>query len=900
MIKKIVLISSFCFTLLASWAQTFTLTGKIIDAETKRPVAAVTVSTGSVFAASDDNGFFALPGLLRGEIMLDFTAHGFERKTMTLNIQADAQLAMVELNPTTTLDALSGGLSEVNISSLESDDDSKAQNTSGLLHSSNDVFVSTAAYTFGPAYFRMRGYDADLNTTYIANTPISDAETGRTLWALWGGLNDATRNDVSVNGLSPTSFSFGNIGGATNIITRASQQRIQTKFTYSSTNRTYRNRAMFIHSTGLMPNNWAVTISGSRRWGNGGYVEGTFYDAWAWFLGLERKFNNRHSLALTAFVAPVKRGMQGGATQEIYDLLGDNYYSPNWGFQNGEKRNSRVRTMTQPVIILNHYWTLNKNTQITNSLSYLFGKTGTTSLNWYNSADPRPDYYRKLPSYFTDTLVRYALTKAWQTNPKVRQLDWDALYQANYLAKAEGKQARFIIEDRRNDQNQLNLSSVLNHEINENIKINGGIELSSYTGTYFKTINDLLGGAFWLDIDQFAERDFIGDSIRVQNDLDNPNRVVKVGDEFGYNYKLRQQSGNIWASSGFSYRKFDLYFAGQLSGTSFWREGYMRNGRHPNNSVGTSKKSNFLDYALKAGALFKISGRHFIESNIALLKKAPYLRNAFISPRTRHDVVPNISSETLFSTEITYHLRMPNAKARLTYYHTIFGNLNEINSFYHDDFRTLVNHVMYGISKTHQGIEAGAEVKLFGPYSLMGAFNLGNYRYTNRPKAIIAFDNGSQPDTTKLIYSKYFYVSGTPQTAGSLGIKYAGPGFLYINANVNFYDNIWLDFNPERRTQQAIQNLGEGDPLIAAITRQEKLPSGYTLDASIGKSYRIMGKYFLNINLSVSNLLNNQNIITGGYEQMRFDFTEKNISKFPPRYYYYYGTTYFLNLGLRY
>lgn len=890
----------FCFAILPSWAQPYSISGKVVDAEAQRPLPAVIVNTGTMQAITDDNGEFSLQGFHAGEVLLDFTAPGFRRNVLTINLQSNTDLGVIELDPATNLDALSGGLSEVSISSLDTDDDSKGQNISGLLHSSNDVFVSTAAYTFGPAYFRMRGYDADLNTTYIGNTPISDAETGRTLWALWGGLNDATRNNVSVNGLSPARFSFGNVGGVTNIITRASQQRIQTKLTYSSTNRTYRNRAMIIHSTGLMPNNWAVTISGSRRWGNGGYVEGTFYDAWAWFLGLERKFNDKHTLALTTFAAPVERGMQGGATQEVYDLLGDNYYSPNWGYQNGEKRNSRVRTMNQPVIILNHYWNPGSRTQITNTFSYLFGRTGTTAFNWYKSADPRPDYYRNLPSWATDSVVRAAVAHAWKTDPSVSQVDWDALYQANYLAKAEGKQARYIIEDRRNDQNQLNFSSFINHELNDNIKVSGGIELSDYTGSYFKTINDLLGGSFWVDIDQFAERDFTGNTTLMQNDLDNPNRIVTEGDIFGYNYELRQQSGNIWAFSDFSYRKVDFYLAGQLSATTFWRHGFMRNGRHPDNSLGESKKNSFLDYAFKTGAVYKITGRHFLEGNVAYLTRAPYMRNAFISPRTRHDVVPDITSEKVFSTELTYHLRMPNAKARITAYHTMFSDLNEINSFYHDDYLTLVNYVMYSISKTHQGIEMGAEVKLFGPYSLMGAFNLGNYRYTNRPEAIVAFDNGSKPDTTKLIYSKYFYVSGTPQTAGSLGIKYAGPRYLYINANVNYYDNIWLDFNPERRTQLAIQNLGEGDPRISAITRQEKLPNGYTVDVSIGKSYRIKNKFFLNINFSVSNILNNKEVITGGYEQLRFDFAEKNVNKFPPRYFYYYGTTYFLNLGLRY
>ena len=133
---------------------------------------------------------------------------------------------------------------------IDMDDDAKAQNITGLLHSTGDIFLSFASYTFGQAWFRNRGYDAEFTPTYVGNSMINDAETGRTLWAIWGGLNDATRNSVSTNGLEPTNYSFGSIGGVSNIITRPSRQRVQTKFTYSVSNRSYTHRLMFIHSTG--------------------------------------------------------------------------------------------------------------------------------------------------------------------------------------------------------------------------------------------------------------------------------------------------------------------------------------------------------------------------------------------------------------------------------------------------------------------------------------------------------------------------------------------------------------------------------------------------------------------------------------------------------------------------
>ena len=176
---------------------------------------------------------------------------------------------------------------------------------------------------------------------------------------------------------------------------------------------------------------------------------------------------------------------------------------------------------------------------------------------------------------------------------------------------------------------------------------------------------------------------------------------------------------------------------------------------------------------------------------------------------------------------------------------------------------------------------------------------IGNFRYTNRPTVTISYENGSQPDATDKVYQKNFYVPGTPQTALSGGFKYAAPHYWFFDANLNYFDNIYLDFNSDRRTERAIANLGEGDPLIKEITEQQKLKSGITMDASIGKSWKIK-QYFLNFNLSVSNILDNKELITGGYEQSRYDYDTKDVDKFPPKYFYYYGRTFFMNIGFRF
>ncbi len=895
------LILTFCIGLglLSLEAQQIQLKGIIVDETTQSPITNAIIKIGDKASSTNLEGFFSFSELEPGRLGLWIEATGYEPYSLVVIFTGEAMdLGKISLRPFAPT-VIDNGLAEIALIAEGSDDESEIQAGSALLAASSDVFSSIAAYTFSPMYFKTRGYDNENIAVYMNGLIVNDPENGRPSWSEWGGLNDVTRNKEVSNGMQFSQNLLGSLGGSTNIITRPSLQRKQTKFSYSLSNRTYVHRLMFTYSTGMRPDGWAISFSGSRRWGNEGYVEGVFYDAWAYFLGIERKINDNHSLALTLYGSPTRRGQQGPATQEAYDLSETNFYNPYWGYQQGDKRNSRVKDFHEPMILLNHYGKLSENLQWNNGLAVSFGYNGGTALNWYNAPDPRPDYYRYLPSYATDENIRKMITDRWKTSEDVRQINWDKLYQINYLSNSENKGARYIVENRRNDQLQFVFNSTLNYQIHQNITLSGGASYRNYRGSHFKLIEDLLGSNYWLDVDQFAERDFTGDTTKIQNDLNNPNRKVTEDEKFGYNYRIYQQLLQVWAQTEFSYDEGNFYAGLAYTGQQFYREGLMRNGRHPDNSFGDSPKYNFNDVALKTGGTYQIFARNFIQVNGMYMTRAPFIQNAFISPRTRADVLPKMVSEKIVSGEASYLMRYPFLNLRFTVFHTIFDDQSEVNSFYHDDYKTYVNYVLTGVSKTHQGIEFGTEVKITSTLSIQAVAALGNYRYTNRPLATICYDNGSKPDTTERVFIKNFYVPGTPQTATSLGLRYAGPRYLYINLNANYFDRSYMDFNPERRTSAAIANLGPGDPLIAVITQQEKLPDAFTLDASIGKSWR-WGEYFLSLNFSVSNILDNKKVITTGFEQMRFDFTTKDIAKFPPKYYYGYGRNFFLNLGFRF
>ena len=140
--------------------------------------------------------------------------------------------------------------------SLDENDmqDGSAQNVSSVLGAGRDPFLSAASFHFSAVRFRIRGYDADLFSTYMNGVPMENLDNGFTPYGLWGGLNDVLRNRDQVHGLKANPYAMGDIGGMTYFDTRASRQRKQTSIQYAASNRNYFNRIMLTHSTGLNKN----------------------------------------------------------------------------------------------------------------------------------------------------------------------------------------------------------------------------------------------------------------------------------------------------------------------------------------------------------------------------------------------------------------------------------------------------------------------------------------------------------------------------------------------------------------------------------------------------------------------------------------------------------------------
>ena len=911
------LVLSACVFTMNAFGQAVTLTGTIVDQLSGFPLSAAEVAMkgGKSLALTDNSGHFALEEEATGATLTLIITFGQQIIEQSFDM---AEFEDGVLGQITVITQEGGANDQIFTTVLSQEDDqSSGENISGLLSASRDVFQSSAAFVFGPARFRVRGYDSENTTVNLNGVSINDLEVGRVFWSNWGGLNDVTRNQETHLGLTHTPFAFGGLGGATQIDLRASRQRPQKRFTYSLTNRNYRNRVMGTWSTGLMSNGWAVSLSASHRWAEEGYIDGTFYDGYGYFLSVDRKLNDQHMLNLVVLGSPTKSGRQGPAVQEMFDISGTNYYNPYWGYQNGEKRNARVADRHQPIVNLRHDWTINTNTVLTTSLLFQSGKNGSSALDWYAANDPRPDYYRRLPSFIEDPVLSQQVYDALANNESLRQIQWDKLYEANRLSNETinnvdgiegntltGRWSRYIIEERRYDNQRAVASTSLQHIVNDNLAIYGGAHYSQQKVENFKVLKDLLGGEFYMDWDRFAERDFPNDDSAIQNDLNRPNRPVYEGDRLGHDYEEHVRDYGLWGQVVLNLQKFDLHLGLEGSQNEMWRTGNVRNGRFPDNSLGDSEVQSFFNYGVKGGATYKLDGRNYFYVNGMYKTRAPFLRNALVSPRTRDQFVGDLRQEKMYGGEATYQINAPYFKARLTGYYTQFEDQTLSRSFYHDEERSFVNLSLTGIDKEHIGMEAAVEATVLPGFKVHGVAAIGQYIFNSRPTATISQDNNAEllnEDVT--IYAQNFYVAGTPQSAYTFGLSYQSKKYWSAYLNLNYFDDVWIDFNPVRRTESAVELVEADTPLWHSILDQEKTKGAFTVNASIFKSWLIdwfEDNVFFNLSFNVSNALDNQDFITGGFEQLRFDFEGKDVDRFPSRYYYFPGLNYYVNASIRF
>lgn len=804
------------------------------------------------------------------------------------------------------------------------EDDDMSQNVS-IINSNSNIYASEVGYLFSPMRFRYRAFDQKYNDIYINGTPINDLETGQFRYSWVGGLNQQTRNMESAMPFEGNRFSMPGMGGSNNYNFRPASMPAGHRLTLSGANRNYTLRGMYTFNSGLNNKGWAFSANVTYRWASEGYVEGTFYNSLSYFFGVEKVFGDgQHSLSLVTWGNPTERASQGAGTDEMYWLANDRYYNPYWGYQNGKKRNSRVVNDYSPTAMLTWDWTIDHNTKLTTSLLGKYTMYQSTKLNYNNADNPHPNYWKNMPSSYydvwddTDEANRTPQALEdwnraytfWTSSKANRQINWDRLYYSNNQAAAQGQDAIYYIQAKHNDALTLTIASTLNKQLKKNMLWNVGIMASTNKGMHYQTMEDLLGATTYHNINTYALGTYDRNSDEIQYDLNHRNAIIGEGDRFGYDYNLFVNNAKAWTSFSHDWGILHYTIAGKIGYTSMQRDGKMRNGLAANNSYGKSGVAQFLDGGVKLGTSFNLGRGNTLTIGAGYETRAPQARTAFASPEINNDYVTNLKNEKVFSAEIGYQLQTSWLHANINAYYSYLTDVTDWQNYYFDDINSFSYVSLTNIKKVYSGVEAGLRFKVTSSFDINLIGQISEAKITNNSN-VRYMNSTSAQYTDEIVYNKDMRDAGTPLAAASLGLSYHKGGW-FIDLNCNYYDRIYLSYSPSYRyasTLDTRQNVtgniydNDGNVLPSAV-EQAKGKGGFMVDGSIGRSIYLK-RGSLSINLMVTNILNNQNLCTGGYEQSRSDYTNSGnirayrFSKNPMKF-YAYGTNGMLNITYRF
>lgn len=733
--------------------------------------------------SSAADGSFLIDDLDDGVYQLSVVADGFEPVNVNVTVEKGfiKDLIFVSMTPAQMLqDVDMSNFAEFDM------DDSGYSDAPTILFGTNDPYNSIVGYDFTNIRFNNRGYNSETQDVYLSGVKLNDAITGYSPYSLWTGLNEAMRLKESTNGLEVSNYGFGGYNGTTNILANPANVRKGLRASVLTNSAMYRLRLMLTYGSGVRDDGWSYAVNVSARVGGNDWIQGVYYRSFAYYLGAEKKIDDANTIALIHFATPGQRGAQNASTQEVYDLMGDNMYNSNWGYQNGVIRNSRVRKTFEPVTIAKYTYSPSSAFEATTTFLWRTGFNGYTALDWYDAADPRPDYYRNLPSFaymadddYNRNNAEKAewLAEAWTNRGSdfnnYQHVNWDHMYNVNYNS-ADGR-SKYAQEERHVDQNDFNLAQTIKWQPSENTMINGGVNLRANRTENYKKMADLLGGSYFLNVDSFAERDFAISEAKIQNDLDyylahGAAEQVAKGGKYGYDYLAQIRRASVWANGMWTNGSLIANVAGTAGLDAFWRDGLVRKGLFAGlddngneiivngvnltsydakgnviTSKGKSEVQKYFTYSAKAGLEYIIGSGHRFYGNVGYFNDAPTFNESFISPRTRNTVMDNLTTKKTFSADLNYQLSSHGYNLRVTGFYTDIRDHSDVMSFYDDSQNSFTNFAMTGINSRHTGIELGFKVPTpIQGFTIGGALSWGEYIYTSTPHMVQTIDNSAE------------------------------------------------------------------------------------------------------------------------------------------------------------
>lgn len=847
----------------AAFAQT-TVRGQLVDSETGEPLvgAAVMIEGTSQGTVTDIDGYFKQSVAQGGTLLFKYVGFKDLKKKITQK-GASVDLGTIKMEPdavmladvTITSSIAVARKTPVAVSTIDPvfiEEKLGTQEFPEILKSTPGIYATKDGGGFGDSKINIRGFKSENSAMMVNGVPMNGMENNKVYWSNWSGLSDVTRSIQVQRGLGAAKVASPAVGGSINIITKTTEAKKGGSVSYAMGNDGY-NKILFNLSSGLSKDGWAFSLLGAKTWGDG-YIQGTEFEGYTWFVSIAKRFNDNHQLSLTAFGAPQwhnQRSNQNGLSikewQRVKQYMGEDSpykYNSTFGYRHGQSYNSSKNSYHKPQISLNHLWQIDQKSSLSTALYVSIGRgdgyrgTGdsTYSNSWYGS---------------TNGLVNTQFRRPDGT------FDYDAVETMN-AASTNG--SKMVMSKMMNNHLWYGLLSTYTTKFGENFDFYGGIDFRYYKGLHQDILTDLFGGTYF--IDSYNRKNVTAENNpAVGGNSSYINQKLNVGDVLRRDYDGFVMYEGVFAQLEYNQDKLSAFISGGASNTGYWRYDRM----YYSKDKAKSSTKNYLGGNIKGGANYNLTENHNVFVNAGYINRAPMFDTSFINSQTSHDRNPDAKNEKIMSFELGYGYRSRFFTANLNGYYTRWMDKALYDSGTTvDGLRWAMN--MTGANADHWGVEFDFVAKPLNWLDITGMFSWGDWRWGGVASGYLFDSQGQMLQNTRgdvvtdmANAEQYQYqidmdnvsVGGSAQTTAALGLGVRPVKGLRLGVDWNFFSRNFADYDINANV--ATQN----EPYV--IGSPWKIPSYSTFDLSAGYTFDF-GKIRATLSGNVNNVLDQEYI----------------------------------------
>ncbi|GIS54767.1 TonB-dependent receptor [bacterium] len=665
----------------------------------------------------------------------------------------------------------------------------------------------------------------------INGVPQNDMENGWVYWSNWDGVADASHSIPMQRGLSAVNLATPSIGGTMNIITNPAAQERGGRFKQELGAGSFL-KTTINYNTGLM-GNLAVSANLVRKTGEG-VIDKTWTDAWAYYLGASYQLNETNRFELYAIGAPQRHGQNlyrqniasysqefagevdgydatAFAAGEKFETEAGRNFNQNWGPVSSDYKgqqywymygqgglfggglvdrhspdflNERENFFHKPLVNLNHYLTINDQMRVNSILYWSGGSGGGTGT--YGSVK------RFIAEGAADQDAAW-----WSSSPWT--WDWNgeiAENSANIDSAYSTTENRStgILRNSINRQSTIGAISKLNYDLNEDIKLQLGLDWRTAGIEHAREVRDLLGGDYYVD---FAD------------DNASDGKIVRLGDKIAYS--------NVTTVDWLGFFGQASYSSGPIS--AYGMAGWSQIAYTYQDSFTVAKT--VVDHGdpitatqLKAGAMYDLNENMSVFANFGLVEKPPIMDNVIYYDGT---VASDPANEKFSSLEGGVNYNAGNMSVKAGYYMTSWKDRNLTKSVTTGQGSSGDTDVIFltGVNQDHSGLELQASMQVIDMLRLDASLGMGTWKFVSDASGEYQeaeFDTlgnvTGQTSTTYEYALNDLYVGDMPQTGMSFGATLTPMPGLSVQALFNYYDKNYSDWSPGARE---VDSGGEAD-----------------------------------------------------------------------------------------